>query len=133
MATENENADNKRRKKRSSRSKRAKKDVSAQDIVTWFAACGRCSFFLAGYRLLDEVDSLETAVTGSESGWLSLTWNQEMCHLLNKSYGCRVDIECFYLDGTCPECHRHFVFRAADEDNDIPDFRIESVPRSNRR
>lgn len=132
MSIENEQENKKYRKKRSSRRKRSGAKVSPQEIVAWFSACGRCSFFLAGYQLLDGVDNLETAVAQSESGWLSLTWNQEMCHLLNKSYGCRVDIECYYLDSTCPECNRHFVFRAADEDNETPDFRIETVTRTRR-
>jgi hypothetical protein len=105
---------------------------AADEMVAWFAACARCSFFLAGYRIAFGLDELQTAAFDSKSGWLSLSWNNAMCKLVRKSYGNRMDLDCFHFEGCCPECHRQFTYRA-DENGDLSaGFRIELRPRSGR-
>jgi hypothetical protein len=105
---------------------------ATDDMVAWFAACARCSYFLAGYRVEYGLEGLETVAVDSKAGWLSLSWSQSMCKLVRKSYGNRMDLDCYHYDGSCPECHRQFTYHA-DDNGDVPArFRIELRPRSGR-
>lgn len=79
-----------------------------------FVTCGRCSFFLAGYRALHGVENLEQAAQESEDEWLTLAWDQDTRRLVQSSYGSRLDIEFYYFDGRCPECQRRFVIGAGE-------------------
>lgn len=114
------------------RSSRKKKHAFGE-VVAWFVACARCSFFLAGYRLASGIDALETAASGSKAGWLTLNWSQSFCQLVRKSYGSQVDVDCFHFDGSCPECHRQFVFHAGENGDQPGRFRIEVRPQSGRQ
>lgn len=78
-------------------------------VMTDFAACGRCSYFWAGYRVIAGEEGVETAVNGAEDGWLTLTWNQTMRELVHKSYGVMVDANFFHYESCCQECHRIFT------------------------
>lgn len=84
-------------------------------VVEDFIACGRCSFFLAGYRVLHGLDALREAAEASDE-WLTLRWDSETKRLVMKSYGSRLDIEFYYFDGRCPECQRRFVIAAEGQE-----------------
>lgn len=101
-------------------------------MTAWFSACARCSFFLAGYKLVHGDEPLQAAVENGRPRWLTLEWNQGLCELVQKSFGSRVDIDCYHYNGTCPECRRRFVYTAADEGKQSGQFRIELNPRPHR-
>jgi hypothetical protein len=119
-------------RKQRNNSKRGSKP-SAEQVVAWFAACARCSFFLSAYRLEQDNDAFVAATNNSKAGWLSLEWNQALCKLVRKSYGSLLDIDCYHYVGSCPECHRQFVYHVSeDQDNPSSRFRIELKPRAGR-
>ena len=83
------------------------------EVLLRFQSCARCGLFLIGYRLQHE-PQFEQAITEIEGDWLPLPWYPDMRNLVNKSYGCRTDIETYYLEGTCPECKRPFAYAEPD-------------------
>ena len=106
-------------------------DPTVDEVVAKFSACGRCCYFLAGYRVVCGVEDLEAAVENSKSGWLELTWNQAMRELVHKSFASRVDVDFFRYEGCCPECRRHFICESG-EGEQPGTFRIVIVPRPRR-
>ena len=102
-----------------------KDDLSVAEVRLRYSDCGRCSFFLAGYKVLFGDEDLETAVAHRDGGWLLLTYTPKMRELINKSYGTRLDVDNYYYDGLCPECRRTFIFRAAHDDLPVDVFQIE--------
>jgi hypothetical protein len=86
------------------------------EILLRFQSCGRCGLFLTGYRLQHE-PQFEQAITQIDGDWLPLPWDPGMRDLVNKSYGCRTDIETYYLEGTCPECKRPFAYAEPDPEH----------------
>jgi hypothetical protein len=100
-----------------------------RSVTARFAACGRCSYFWAGYRVIFGMEELETAVANSKSGWLELIWNEQMPELLHKSFGSRFDISHLHYEGCCQECRRHFVYQTAEKEDEAAAFRIEISPR----
>ncbi len=104
--------------------------LTLQQVTERFAACGRCSYFWTGYRILFGEDALETAVAQSQSGWLNLQWNWQMPELIHKSYAARLDITHFHYEGSCKECRRTFVYQAAESEDETDSFRIEISPRT---
>lgn len=111
-------------KKRDRRRKNQKKTALDQ-VVSDFLPCGRCSFFLSGYRTIHGDDDLQAAAESRDDDWLSLSWNQETRHLVRDSFGGRLDVELYYYNGRCPECQRRFVYRAAEEGEEEVSFRVE--------
>lgn len=102
-------------KKGGRKSRQTNRNLSTlRQVADRFAACGRCSYFWAGYKVLFGEEAQETAVNESESGWLTLQWNSQMPDLLHKSYGIRMDVDYFHYEGCCKECRRRFVYRAAE-------------------
>ena len=93
-------------------------------VLRNFVACDRCSFFLAGYRVIHGMDDLERAAREQSEQWLTLSWNGETRRLLQKSYGGRLDVDLYYYDSQCPVCRRRFTYKAAEEGEAIS-FRIE--------
>lgn len=91
-----------------------------------FVACGRCSFFLAGYRVLHGADQLAEAAEASDDEWLALKWDHATRRLVQESYGSRLDIEFYYFDSRCPECQRRFVIGTGEE-ADSPEAEPEDV------
>ncbi len=118
---------NERGKQQRKKERKPKPDPALTQVVSWFAACGRCSFFLAGYTVAGGEGALETAVAQRGKKWLHLTWNRDVANLVHKSYGSRVDINCYHYEGRCQECRRRFVYHAEDESG-APSFRIELRP-----
>lgn len=97
----------------SGRTKR--RHYSEDDVLLRFTSCGRCGLFLTTYRLSYDQEFLE-AIEEIEADWLILPWHSDMRELVNKSYGSPVDIESYYLEGTCPECRRSYSFAEPDPD-----------------
>ena len=95
----------------SGRRKRGK--YTEDDVLLRFTSCGRCGLFLTTYRLDNNQEFLE-AIEEIEADWLIFPWHPAMRELVNKSFGSPVDIGLYYLEGTCPECHRPFSFVAPD-------------------
>jgi hypothetical protein len=110
-------------------SKRGRHGLSAQNVISYFAPCGRCGFFLSGYRALYGGDDLETAVSKSKGGWLTLSWGIGTRELLLKSFGSRIELTDLHFDGCCPECRRVFTFHGSRSEKKGPTFRIEIKPR----
>lgn len=100
-----------------------------RDVVSYFAPCGRCGYFLAGYRAANGLEDLETAVSRAKSGWVVLNWNLVVRELVLKSYACRIETNDLHYEGCCQECRRHFIFRASRSPNHPDTFRIELKPR----
>ena len=105
-----------------------KNQPTVQQVTERFAACGRCSYFWAGYRVLFGLEELETAVAHSKSGWLELLWDERMTELVVKSYGVPLDNGYYHYDGCCEECRRHFIYEASDNEEEADAFRIEITP-----
>lgn len=95
-----------------------------QEKLSRFICCGRCSLFLAAYRLKHDDAELFAAVNRIENGWLTLPWDPGLRELINKSYGCRIDVEAYYFESCCPECHSAFVYAESAEDQTLQ-FRIK--------
>jgi len=111
---------------------RRKGAPTLNQVIAWFSACARCSYFLVGYRTIFNNEDLDEAVGDSRAGWLALRWDRAVCNLANKTYGSRFDLDCYHYDGICPECRRHFSFRGSDEAEGDSSFRIEIKPRTGR-
>lgn len=105
-----------------------KNQPTLQQVTDRFAACGRCSYFWAGYRVLFGLEELETAVAHSKSGWLELMWDEQMPELVVKSYGARIDMGSYHYESCCQECRRHFIYQASDNEDEADAFRIEITP-----
>jgi hypothetical protein len=99
------------------------------EVIAYFSACGRCGYFLTGYRALVGLEALETAVNQAKSGWLVLKWNDDVRELVLKSYASDVEANDFHFEGCCMECRRHFIFRATRSANFPDSLRIEIKPR----
>lgn len=95
------------------------------DLLTRFTSCGRCSLFLAAYRLNHGDDVFEIASRDIKDGWLALPWDQTVRELINKSYGCQIDIEFYHFESCCPECLGQF--RYAEPDPDQPAYLLVKV------
>lgn len=114
--------------KQSIERKRRRVSPALRQVISWFAACGRCSFFLAGYRLICDEDALETAVANRSKKWLTVPWSHDMAELVHKTYGSRIDISCYHFEGQCMECHRRFTYQGAENEDEPVAFRIELKP-----
>lgn len=114
-----------RKKTASRRNINRKNQLPAESEVTeQFAACGRCSFFWAGYKLIDVGFTVETAVVTDKPGWLHLNYNQSIRDLLYKSFGNRLDLEFYHYAGCCPSCQRPFVFHGGNGNGEQPSLLI---------
>ena len=91
-----------------------------------FLACPRCSFFLAGYRLVNS--DLDHAIEKIDNNWLDLTWNSESRKLVQKVYGSHIDLELDHFEGVCRDCQRAYVYSSAEEDNTKDSFLVELFP-----
>lgn len=111
--------------KTSSKGKRGRKksEPTAQDkVVAAFLGCGRCSFFLAGYRLI--FDDFEQAVEKSEGNYLTLSWNHAVRELVHKSYGSQIEVDAYHFQGSCKECWRAFTFQMGETAEEPPTLEI---------
>lgn len=128
-----ESAENVAKKAERLSPQKRKNQPTLQQVTARFAGCGRCSYFWAGYRVIQGVVAMETAVAESKSGWLQLVWDAKMPDLIYKTFGVRLDISHFHYEGCCKECCRHFVYRAAEnEEEEYNTFRIEISPQTSK-
>lgn len=88
-----------------------------------FAGCGRCAYFLLSYQSTVGQEVLETAVAESDDEWLQLNWIATLPTLVEKSYGTSLDQGDFYVEGSCPNCQRVFVY-TTETDEELADFQI---------
>ena len=86
---------------------------SAARVADYFVACPRCSYFLAGYRLIEQ--DFDDAAVNAIDDWLNLSWSMKVRDLVQKSYGYDFDEGLQVLQGVCPECRRAFIFEAAEQ------------------
>jgi hypothetical protein len=104
------------------------KSPTVQDnVLASFLGCGRCSFFLVGYRLIhDDFEQAvkENAESPSGTDWLSLTWDHATAQLVHKTYGSRIEADAYHYQGVCRECHRSFLYETALENGQTAVFRI---------
>jgi hypothetical protein len=132
-ATEVEETAESKSPAKQSASVRRKSGLTYEQVVAYFSACGRCSYFLAGYQVDHGLDDLQVAIENSKSGWLALLWDRKTLELVHKSFGVPIDIDCYHYESYCGECRRHFIYRAASEDNKDPaTFRLEVRPHGRR-
>jgi hypothetical protein len=108
---------------------RSRSKLKVKDVIAYFAACGRCGFFLTGYRAAYGQESLETAVAKAKGGWLTFTWGIELRELILLNYGSRIEAADFHFDGCCPECRRSFTYHASRSPRRPDRLRIEIKPR----
>ena len=80
-----------------------------------FAACSRCGYLIADCLLLVGEETLQNAAIRSRDGWLRLEGDERLRLLLDKAFGVRLGLGYDYMDGTCPECRRRFVFAALED------------------
>jgi hypothetical protein len=104
--------------------------LSAKDVVRYFAPCGRCGYFLTGYRASFGEANFETAVYEETGGWLTLTWSNDIPELFVKSYGRVVEANDVFFSSACPECYRALTYAAPSGEDQLSTFRIEVKPQS---
>ena len=113
--------------------KHAKDHLSEKEIerrmgllVSDFSACGRCSYFLTGYRVVHGKDGVETAVSTQKGKWLKLEWNHAMRDLISKSYGVLLNVDFYHYDSCCSECSRRFTLKTIEKKkHQFKELRIE--------
>lgn len=84
--------------------------------------CPRCSFLLVGYKLIH--DDFEEAVDQRDGNWLTLSWDHAVKRLIHKSYGIQIEMDAYYFEGSCLECHRPFIFEENGGDGRSGTLRI---------
>ena len=117
------------RKKRRNKKKQKsdlKIDAALAEVIECFSACGRCSYFWAGYRVIAGEKVIDTAVKENDPIWLNLPWSHPVRELIHKSYGIRFDVDYFHHEGSCKECQRQFIY-AEDLDDAAEEAALESV------
>lgn len=114
-ANSNEPTEPRHHSKRRGRKKHRPTTLKLRDLLKQFVACGRCGYFLAGYRVLHGVEALEEAAAECDDGWLELIWDQQTRHLVHQSYGVRPEPDFFYYDICCEECQRRIVYEDDEE------------------
>lgn len=115
---------------KSRQSKNQQQRTALEKVTADFAACGRCSYFWAGYRVIAGEAAAQTAVGEVANGWLTLTWPQPMRTLVHKSYGVEVDAGFFHYEGSCHECRRVFVCIMTEAEEVSPSLAEEAAPET---
>lgn len=100
---------------------------STEMVQANFAACSRCSYFLSAYKILGGVPGIDAAVEQSSKEWLTLAWNEEVRQLLQRSYGCRIDLDFYHFESCCPDCCRHYVVDLGVGEGAQPEFQLQIV------
>ena len=117
----------KRKKKKNQPQADLEIDSDLAEVIDCFAACGRCSYFWGGYRVIVGEEGSVTAAKGEDPVWLTLVWSHPMRDLFAKSYGMRFDVDYFHHEGCCPECQRQFVYHDPGEEQPVQ-VKIERIP-----
>jgi hypothetical protein len=121
-----------RRKKKKSRGQQAARPRVASEIdpvIAAFVACGRCSFFLSGYRAQRSAEAFVEDVRQMEDDWLTLAWHDDMVELIEKSYGIEMKDGLYYLEHCCRECQRTIVYdHSAEDETAMPVVQAQLKP-----
>ncbi len=104
--------------------------LAAKDVIRYFAPCGRCGYFLTGYRASYGEANFETAVSEETGGWLTLSWGTDIPELFVKSYGRVVEANDVFFTSACPECYRALTYAAPSGEDQPATFRLEVKPQS---
>jgi hypothetical protein len=75
-----------------------------------FAACGRCGYFAADCLVFLGEEAFQRALLDSRDGWVRLEGDETFRRLLSNAYGVELDVDFGFMDSSCPECRRRFVF-----------------------
>lgn len=105
--------------------------ASGQDpavVADYFTACPRCSFFLAGYRLIFQ--DFDEAATDAADDWLDLSWNLAVRNLIAKNYGFELAEPFEVFQGVCPLCLRAFIVETGEDEAEGHRFSIQINPRT---
>ncbi len=94
-------------------------------VLRQFVACGRCSTFITGYRLLHGATALEQAIAQQQEGWLSLAWDKPTRLLLTQAYDVRVEPDSILFEMCCDECQRRFSYREEVEGVPVTFFGVD--------
>jgi len=100
---------------------------AARNVAGFFTACPRCSFFLAGYRLIFQ--DFDQAARSATDDWLDLSWNLAVRNLVDKSYGYDMNEPFEAFQGVCPACRRAFIIETGDDQAERARFSIQINPR----
>ena len=100
-----------------------------KQLLDSFAACDRCSFFLAGYRVLHGVEHLQEIAANSKHSWVELDCSPATRQLFNKSYGQMLENDWDYYECSCRRCQRSFTYQRADTNSKSLTFRVQITPR----
>jgi hypothetical protein len=100
---------------------------AARNVAGFFTACPRCSFFLAGYRLIFQ--DFDQAARNASDDWLDLSWNLAVRNLVAKSYGYDMNEPFEAFQGVCPVCRRAFSIDTGDDRAEEARFSIQINPR----
>lgn len=100
------------------------------EVQRAFMGCGRCSFFLAGYRILHGMEALGEASRAVDGDIISLTDDGATRQLLYKSYGWRYELPSLAFQAACPECRRSFA--AGDESSNVLEVAVRPKGRVGR-
>ncbi len=92
-----------------------------------FVLCGRCSYFLAGCRIIYGLEVLETAVQSSDQHSLGLPWDMNVRRLLLESYGFDIDATLLWFEGYCRECGRRFAYGDPDREEGADRLYVQLV------
>jgi hypothetical protein len=95
-------------------------------VTRSFVACPRCSFFLAGYRLIH--DDFAEAVSNRQGNWLNLTWNSASRSLVQKSFGWWIGMDATHYEGICQDCRRIFIYSGPTVRKDLETFDVQIKP-----
>ncbi|MDX1613817.1 MAG: hypothetical protein R3300_05865 [Candidatus Promineifilaceae bacterium] len=97
--------------------------LTPEAVTAAFVPCGRCSFFLSGYRLIH--DDFKQAVAESQDRRLRLSGGRDTRLLLHKTFGIRLDVASYRYERLCPECQRRYVYESGADDS--PDTLLVAV------
>jgi hypothetical protein len=94
-------------------------------VLRQFVACGCCSTFITGYRLLHGVEALEQAISAQQEGEMHLSWDKATRQLITQAYDVRLEPDLMLFEMSCPECQRRFSYREGLDGNPAPTFSVD--------
>ena len=94
-------------------------------VVRQFVACGCCSTFITGYRLLHGVAALEQAISAQQEGEMQLVWDKATRQLITQAYDVRLEPDVILFEMSCRECQRRFSYREGIDGNPSPTFAVD--------
>lgn len=112
-------------KPKPSRSRKHKPKTPVDFVRESFFACGRCSFFFAGMRAKLTLETLTQMAYASNEGWLETYWSQDLCELVERTFGCEIHSDTQHFADSCLECGRKFIV-SGNESGQLAYFDIQA-------